>query len=78
MRPWVPFKIIASAHECAIPPGHRYFAIIVRLVETEHRLPQFLELLRPGCGLANHDQLGTHRLSLWVPTACRQGAFVAV
>jgi hypothetical protein len=30
-------------------------------VESVHHLLQFLELLRPGCGLASHDQLGITR-----------------
>jgi hypothetical protein len=55
------FKIITSRHKQAILPSRRDFASAVRLVETVHHLPQFLELLRPGCGLATHDHLETTR-----------------
>jgi hypothetical protein len=57
------FKIITSRHKQAILPSRRDFAGAARLVETVHHLPQFLELLRPDCGLATHDHLGTHTLS---------------
>jgi hypothetical protein len=60
MRRELLFKIIVSRHKQAILPSRRYFAGTVRLVETVHHLPQFLELLRPGCGLATHDHLGPH------------------
>ena len=64
MRPRVLFKIIASRRKQASSPSRRYFAGTMRLIETVHHLAQFLELLRPGCGLADHDQLGMQALSL--------------
>jgi hypothetical protein len=64
MRPRVLFKIIASRHKQASLPSRRYFAGTMRLIETVHHLAQFLELLRPGRGLADHDQLGMQALSL--------------
>ena len=56
-------------------PSRRYSAVTVRLVETVHHLPHFLELLRLGCGLPLMLEPGAE----FVRTAGRdQARFVAV
>jgi hypothetical protein len=55
MRSRAAFKIMTRRHKHPILPCCTYLGVTVRLVETVHHLPQFLKLLRPGYGLADHD-----------------------
>jgi hypothetical protein len=57
MRRGAPFKIVTGRRKQAILPCCKYFAAAVRFVKAVYRLRQFLELLRPGCGLSTYDQL---------------------